>query len=157
MSIAEEAGIFIDKEEYINMMNSCVFTYINSASTEVLVWLVMRKTNKKNLNKILRKARQNNFKNENKKPVSITSSVLNNLDEEVVKDFEKKINWKHKPGDIGYLTKNYRSFEKDDIVLVIRESSVQNPNSFHNYKENYFHALISGSVILVPGSFIRIF
>ena len=36
MSIAEEAGIFIDKEEYINMMNSCVFTYINSASSEVL-------------------------------------------------------------------------------------------------------------------------
>ena len=36
MSVAEEAGIFIDKEEYINMMNSCVFTYINSASSEVL-------------------------------------------------------------------------------------------------------------------------
>lgn len=36
MSIAEEVGIFIDKEEYINMMNSCVFTYISSASSEVL-------------------------------------------------------------------------------------------------------------------------
>lgn len=117
----------------------------------------MPKTNKRNLNKILQKARQNNFKNENKKPVSITSSVLNNLDEEVVKDFEKKINWKHNPGDIGYLTKNYKSFEKDDIVLVIRESSRQYNNNFHNYKENYFYTLVLGSVILVPGSFIRIF
>ena len=117
----------------------------------------MPKTNKRNLNKILQKARKNNFKNEKTKPVSITSSVLNNLNEEVVKDFEKKINWKHKPGDIGYLTKNYRNFEKDDIVLVIRESSRQYNNSFRDYKENYFHALITDCVVLIPGSFIRIF
>ena len=116
----------------------------------------MSKINRNNLNKILQKARQNNFKNENKKPVSITSSVLNNLDKEDIKDFEKKINWRHKPGDIGYLTKNYQNFEKDDIVLVIRESSKKFNNPL-NYKENYFYTLILGSVIIVPGSFIRIF
>ena len=36
MSIAEDIGIFIDEEEYISMMNSCVFTYVKSASEEVL-------------------------------------------------------------------------------------------------------------------------
>lgn len=35
MKIAEEVGIFIDKDEYKNMMNQCVFTYIDSAAQQI--------------------------------------------------------------------------------------------------------------------------
>lgn len=116
----------------------------------------MTKVTKKNLGKILAKARKNNFKNENKKAPKITKSVLDNLDREDANLFEKRFNWKHQPGDLGYLSADYKGFQKEDVLLVIKESKV-NYSRYSKYKENYFYILINYEVVIVPGSYIRCF
>lgn len=104
----------------------------------------MAKINRKQLNNVLRQARNNNYKKDNLVIEKNYEEILN------IRNKTNKFKWNHKKGQLGYLKIEYSNHEINDILLVIGESYNGRVS-----KHNCFFVLINSKIEDIPGSYIR--